>query len=87
MKEPPGAPNTVAGPLTIWARYFRDENTGALRLEKVSDPAQVKRDDPNFVAVGAITVRVFPAPVAITSRPLRFLLVKCSAIRVIARVW
>jgi hypothetical protein len=57
-----GAMDVLGRPLMIWARYFRDETTGAMRLEKVTDPATVKRDDPNFVALGSITVRVSRLP-------------------------
>ena len=49
-------------PLTIWARYFVDETTGALRLDKVTDPATVDSSDPSFRALGAITIRVSRLP-------------------------
>jgi hypothetical protein len=54
--------NGSNGPLTIWARYFVDETTGALRLDKVTDPATVDRSDPSFRALGAITIRVSRLP-------------------------
>jgi Histidine kinase-, DNA gyrase B-, and HSP90-like ATPase len=57
-----GAMDVLGRPLMIWARYFRDETTGAMRLEKVTDPATVNRNDPNFVALGSITVRVSRLP-------------------------
>jgi hypothetical protein len=57
-----GAMDVLNGPMTIWARYFVDESTGALRLEKVTDPATVNRNDPNFKALGAITLRVSRLP-------------------------
>jgi len=57
-----GAVDVLKGPLTIWAKYFVDETTGALRLEKVTDPASVDRADPNFRALGAITIRVSRLP-------------------------
>ena len=57
-----GAMDVLERPLMIWARYFRDETTGAMRLEKVTDPATVNRNDPNFVALGSITVRVSRLP-------------------------
>ncbi|MCC6362158.1 MAG: ATP-binding protein [Bryobacterales bacterium] len=57
-----GAMDVLNGPMTIWGRYFVDENTGALRLEKVTDPATVNRNDPNFKALGAITLRVSRLP-------------------------
>src|SRR5438309_30779 len=50
------------GPVTIWARYFVDETTGAVRLEKVTDPATVDRNDPGFRALGAVTIRVARLP-------------------------
>jgi len=52
----------LKGPMTIWARYFVDEMTGALRLEKVTGPASVDRSDPDFRAVGPITIRVSRLP-------------------------
>lgn len=57
-----GAIDVLKGPMTIWARYFVDETTGALRLEKVTDPATVDRNDPNFRALGPITIRVSRLP-------------------------
>ncbi len=57
-----GAVDVLKGPVTIWARYFVDETTGAMRLEKVTDPATVDRNDPGFRALGAITIRVARLP-------------------------
>jgi Histidine kinase-, DNA gyrase B-, and HSP90-like ATPase len=57
-----GAINVLEKPLTIWARYFRDQTTGAMRLEKVTDASTVDQTDPSFVAVGAINVRVSRLP-------------------------
>jgi len=57
-----GAIDVLNGPVTIWARYFVDETTGAMRLEKVTDPATVNRNDPNFKALGAITIRISRLP-------------------------
>jgi hypothetical protein len=57
-----GAIDVLEGGMTIWGRYYRDEATGALRLEKITDPAQVNKKDPNFVAVGPIGIRVSRLP-------------------------
>lgn len=57
-----GAIDVLGKPLTIWAHYFLDETTGALRLEKVTDPTSVDRSDPNFRAVGAIAVHIARLP-------------------------
>jgi hypothetical protein len=57
-----GAIDVLGKPLTIWARYFRDETTGAMRLEKVVDAATVDRKDPNFVALGPLTLRISRLP-------------------------
>jgi len=57
-----GAVDILKAPVTIWARYFVDETTGAMRLEKVTDPATVDRDAPGFRALGAITIRVSRLP-------------------------
>jgi Histidine kinase-, DNA gyrase B-, and HSP90-like ATPase len=57
-----GAVDVLKGPVTIWARYFIDETTGAMRLEKVTDPSTVDRSDPSFRTVGAITMRVSRLP-------------------------
>jgi len=58
-----GAVDVLKGtPIAIWARYFVDETTGAFRLEKVTDAATVDRNDPNFRALGTITIRVSRLP-------------------------
>lgn len=57
-----GAMDALEGPMTIWARYFRDEMTGALRLEKITDPAQVEAKNSNTIAKGPITLRVARFP-------------------------
>ena len=57
-----GAIDVIGKPLTIWLRYFRDETTGAMRLEKVTDAASVDRKDPNFVALGPIAIRISRLP-------------------------
>jgi hypothetical protein len=57
-----GAIDVLNGGVTIYGRYFRDETTGALRLEKITDPSQVNKKDPNFVALGPISIRVSRLP-------------------------
>ena len=57
-----GAVDVLSGPLTIWARYFTDESTGAMRVEKITDPTAVDRKDPNLKKVGPITIRVSRLP-------------------------
>ena len=61
-EEKGGAVDVLGGPLTIWARYFTDETTGALRIEKIIDPTAIDRKDPSLKAVGPITVRVSRLP-------------------------
>jgi hypothetical protein len=57
-----GAIDVLGGPMTIWARSFTEETTGALRLEKIADAAAVDPKDPNFRAAGAIAVHISRLP-------------------------
>ena len=57
-----GAVDVLGGPRTIWARYLTDETTGALRIEKITDPTAIDRKDPNLRALGPITIRVSRLP-------------------------
>lgn len=61
-EEKGGAVDVLGGALTIWARCFTDETTGALRLQKIVDPTAIDRKDPSLMAVGPITVRVSRLP-------------------------
>ena len=61
-EEKGGATDVLGGPLTIWARFFTDVTTGALRIEKINDPTAIDRKDPNLRAVGPVTIRVSRLP-------------------------
>jgi hypothetical protein len=61
-EENGGAKDVLDGPMTLWVRYFRDELTGALRLEKITDPSQVEATSSDTIARGAITLRVSRFP-------------------------
>lgn len=50
-------------PRVIPVRYYRDEETGGLHLEKVNDPALLDPSDPNLLATGAISIRISRFPV------------------------
>jgi hypothetical protein len=47
--EKGGAVDVLEGGLTLAVKCFSDQLTGALRLEKISDIAQVDRQDPNLI--------------------------------------
>jgi hypothetical protein len=48
--------------MTISAKYYRDEETGGLHLERVTDVVEIDRNDPNLLAVGSFHLRVARLP-------------------------
>ncbi|MBI3302530.1 MAG: ATP-binding protein [Deltaproteobacteria bacterium] len=60
--EQGGAMDVLEGGRTLAVKCFRDQLTGALRLEKITDLAQVDRDDPNLINVGTFHLRVTRLP-------------------------
>ena len=57
-----GAIDVLEGGHTLAAKCFRDQLTGALRLEKITDMAQVDRNDANLINVGTFHLRVARLP-------------------------
>jgi len=53
----------IQGEWTIPVRYVRDLETGALHLEKVTDPEKIDPDNKDLIAVGAIEVKISRLPV------------------------
>lgn len=53
----------IQGEWTIPVRYVRDLETGALHLEKVTDPEKIDPENKDLLAVGAIEVKIARLPV------------------------
>ena len=54
--------------MTIAARYYQDNETGALHLEEIEDPSQVSGDDATSLAVGVMRIKIARFPYDFAAR-------------------